>query len=54
LIKLKAEIIGITKELLEENESNITDIKKNSIFAAATIMTVTMKQHSKRSNDRRN
>jgi hypothetical protein len=28
LIKLKEEIIGITEELLEENESNITDIKK--------------------------
>ena len=54
LIKLKEEIIGrINEELLEENESNITDIN-NLIFAAATIMTLTMNQHSKRSNNKRN
>jgi hypothetical protein len=52
LIKRKEDIIGITEKLLEENESNITDINK-LIFAASTTVTLTMNQHSKRSNNRR-
>jgi hypothetical protein len=38
LIQLKNEINGIIKELLEENESDITDIN-NLIHAAATVIT---------------
>jgi len=38
LTKLKEEIYGITEELLEEDESDITDIN-NFINAVATIMT---------------
>jgi len=38
LIKLKEEIDGVTEELLEEDESDITAIN-NIIYTAATIMT---------------
>jgi Skp family chaperone for outer membrane proteins len=41
LIKLQEEINGVIKELLEEQEMNITDIN-NLIYAAATIMTQTL------------
>ena len=53
LIKFKEDIYGITEELLEEDESDITDIH-NLIYAAATIMTRKMNQPSKRSKNRRN
>jgi len=47
LIKLQEEINGIIEELLED-EMNITDIN-NMIYAAATIMTQTLNEPSKRS-----
>jgi hypothetical protein len=53
LTKLKEEIYGITEELLEEDESDITDTN-NFIYAAATIMTQKTNQPSKRSKNRRN
>ena len=53
LIKLQEEINGVTEELLEEDEMNITDIN-NLIYAAATIMTQTLNEPSKRSKNRRN
>ena len=52
MIKLQEEINGITEELLEEDEMNITDIN-NLIYAAATIMTQTLNEPSKRSKNRR-
>jgi len=48
LIKLQEEINGITEELLEEDEMNITDIN-NLIYAEDTIMTHTLNEPSKRS-----
>jgi len=48
LIKLQEEINGVIEELLEEDEMNITDIN-NLIYAAATIMTQTLNEPSKRS-----
>ena len=53
LTKLKEEIYGITEKLLEEDESDITD-KNYFMSAAATIMTQTINQPSKRSKNRRN
>jgi len=52
LIELQEEINGVTEELLEEDEMNITDIN-NLIHAAATIMTQTLNEPSKRSKNRR-
>jgi hypothetical protein len=52
LIKLKDEINGIIEELLEENESDITEIN-NLINAAATLVTAALNQHSKRGKNRR-
>jgi hypothetical protein len=46
LIKFKEEINGITEELLEKDESDITDMN-NMIYAAATIMTKTNNQTNK-------
>ena len=40
------------EELFEEDQMNITDIN-NLIYAAATIMTQTLNEHSKRSKNRR-
>ena len=51
LIKLQEEIYGVIEELLED-EMNITDIN-NLIYAAATIMTKTLNEPSKRSRNRR-
>jgi len=53
LIKLQEEINGLTEELLEEDELNITDIN-NLIYTAATIMTQTLNEPSKSSKNRRN
>jgi len=53
LIKLQEEINGVTEELLEEDEMDITDIN-NLIYAAATIMTQTLNEPSKRGKNRRN
>jgi hypothetical protein len=53
LIKLQEEINGITGELLKEDEMDITDIN-NLIYAAATIITLTMNEPSKRSKNRKN
>ena len=47
---LQEEIHGVIEELLEEDEMDITDIK-NLIYAAATIMTQTLKEPSKRSKN---
>jgi len=47
LIKLQAEINGVIEELLEEDEMDITDIN-NPIYAAATIMTQTLNEPSKK------
>jgi len=52
LIKFQEEISGVIEELLEEDEMNITDIN-NLIYAAATIMTQTLNEPSKRSKNRR-
>jgi len=52
LIKLQEETNGVIEELLEEGEINITDIN-NLIYAAATIMTQTLNEPSKRSKNRR-
>jgi hypothetical protein len=46
LIKLKDQINGINEELLEENDSDITDIN-NLIYAAVTIITETVNEPSK-------
>jgi len=43
---------GVIEELLEEDEMNITDIN-NLIYAAATIMTQTLNEPSKRNKNRR-
>jgi hypothetical protein len=53
LIKLKDEMTEITEELFEENKSDITNIN-NLIYAAATIITETVNQLSKRGKNRRN
>ena len=53
LIKLQEEINGVNEELLEEDEIDITDIK-NLIYAAATIITQTLNEPSKRNKYRRN
>jgi hypothetical protein len=53
LIKTQEEINGIIEELLEKDEMDITDIN-NLIYAAATIMTLTLEQPRKRSKNRRN
>jgi hypothetical protein len=53
LIKLQEEINGVNEELLEEDEMDMTDIN-NLIYAAATIMTQTMNEPSKRNKSRRN
>jgi hypothetical protein len=47
LIKLKDGINIIIEELLEENESDITDTN-NIIYAVATVTAQTMNQPSKR------
>jgi len=47
LIKLQEEINGVNEELLEEDEMNVTDIN-NLIYAAATIMTQTLNEPSKK------
>jgi hypothetical protein len=53
-IKLQEEINGVIEEVLEEEkEMAITDIN-NLIYAAATIMTQTLNEPSKRSKNRRN
>jgi hypothetical protein len=53
LIKLQEEINGVIEEILEEDEMDVTDIN-NLIYAAATIMTQTLNEPSKRSKNRRN
>ena len=53
LIKLQEEVNGVNEELLEEDEMDITGIN-NLIYAAATIMTQTLNEFSKRSKNRRN
>jgi len=53
LIKLQEEINGVIEELLEEDEMNITAIN-HLIYTAATIMTQTLNEPSKRSKNRRN
>jgi hypothetical protein len=53
LIKLQEEINRVIEELLEEDEMDITDIN-NLIYAAATIMTQTLNEPSKRNENRRN
>jgi len=47
LINFQEEINGVIDELLEEEEMDITDIN-NLIYAAATIVTQTLKQPSKK------
>jgi len=51
LIKFQEEVNGVTEELLEEDEMNTTDIN-NLIYTAATIMTQTLNEPSKRSKNR--
>ena len=51
LTKFQEEINGVIEELLEEDELNITDIN-NLIYAAATIMTQTLNEPSKRNKNR--
>jgi hypothetical protein len=46
LIKLQEEINGVSEELLEGEEMDITDIN-NLIYAAATITTQTLNEPSK-------
>ena len=53
LLKLKEEIYGVIEELLEEDEMDITDIN-SLIYGAATTMTQTLNEPSKRSKNRRN
>jgi len=53
LIKLQEEINGVIEELLEEDEMDITDIN-SLIYGAATTMTQTLNEPSKRSKNRRN
>jgi len=52
LIKLTEDINSQIEELLEEDESDITDIN-NLTYAAATIMTQKMNQPSKASKNKR-
>jgi hypothetical protein len=52
LIKLQEEINEVREEVLEEDEMNIADINY-PIYAAATIMTQTLSEHSKRRKNRR-
>jgi hypothetical protein len=52
-INLQEEINGVIEELVEEDEMVIRDIN-NLICAAATIMTQTLNEPSKRSKNRRN
>jgi len=52
LIKLQEEINGIIEELLEEDEMDITDLN-NLIYAAATIVTQTLNEPSKRNQNRK-
>jgi len=47
LIKLQEEINGVVEEHLEEDEMDITDIN-NLIYAAATVITQTLKEPGKR------
>ena len=47
MINLQEEISGVIEELLEEYEMDITDIN-NLIYAAATIMTQTQNELSKK------
>jgi hypothetical protein len=53
VIKLQEEINRVIEELLEEEEMDITDIN-NLLYAAATIMTQTLNEPSKRCKNRRN
>jgi len=53
LIKLKEDINGVTEELLEEDESDITDINY-WIYDATIIMIQKINQPTKRSKNRRN
>jgi len=53
LIKLQEEINGVIEELLEEEEIDLTDIN-NLIYAAATIVTQTLNEPSKKNKTRRN
>jgi hypothetical protein len=52
-MKFPEEINGVTEEILEEDEMDIKDIN-NLIHAAATIMTQTLNEPSKRSKNRTN
>ena len=52
LTKFQEEINGIIEELLEEEEEDITDIN-SLIYAAATIMTLTLNKFSKRNTNSR-
>ena len=52
LTKFQEEINGIIEEQLEEEEVDITDIN-NLIYAAATIMTLTLNKFSKRNTNSR-
>jgi hypothetical protein len=47
LIKFQEEINGVIEELLEEEKMDITDIN-NLIYAAATIITQTLNEPSKK------
>ena len=53
LIKFQEEINGVIDELLEEEEMDITDIN-DLIYAAATIITQTLNEPSKKNKTRRN
>jgi hypothetical protein len=53
LIKLKVQVNGKSEGPLGEDKLDITDIN-NLMYAAATIVTQTMNQPSKRSKHRRN
>jgi len=53
LIKFQEKRYGVIEELLEEDEMDVTDIN-NLIYAAVTIMTLTLNEPSKRSKNRRN
>ncbi len=50
--KFQEEVNGIIEELLEEQEVDISDIN-NLIYAAATIMTLTLNKFSKRNTNSR-
>ena len=52
LIKFQEEIKGVIDELLEEEEMDITDIN-NLMYAAATIITQTLNEPSKKKNKTR-